>query len=117
MTIASTAVAEHDATETIVGARSTSTLVPDQNIVNSETRLFGELGLTGWLAADVVLPIRIFHTTIRYLDPSGQAVAIENPDLHHRNETLTGPGDPWLLARAATRALTFTLGARAGLTI
>jgi len=43
---------------------------------------------------------------------------IENPDLHHRNETLTGPGDPWLYGRAATtwrRGL--LVGARLGATI
>ena len=92
-------------------------MIHDQHIFNSETRLVAELGVRSWLAADVVFPVRVFHTTIQYLDPAGQPVMIENPDLHHRNETLTGPGDPWLLARLATALGGFTLGARAGLTV
>ena len=90
----------------------------DQSIVNSETRLVGELGITTWLAAGLVLPFRVFDTHIRYLDPStGDVVQIENPTLHHRNEVLVGPGDPWLLARVATVARGFTVSARLGTTI
>ncbi|MBV8756241.1 MAG: cupredoxin domain-containing protein [Deltaproteobacteria bacterium] len=86
--------------------------------MNSETRLIGELGVTSWLAANVVLPFRVFNTHIRYLDPqTGEPVTIEDPNLHHRNETLVGIADPWLIARAATTAAGFTLGARLGTTL
>jgi len=90
----------------------------DQSIVNSETRLVGELGLASWLAAGVVLPFRVFDTHIRYLDPgSGDVVQIENPTLHHRNEVLAGVADPWLLARVAKMIGGFTISARFGTTI
>src|SRR6185312_13809863 len=90
----------------------------DQSIVNSETRLVSELGLTSWLAANIVLPLRVFDTHIRYLDPrTGEPVTIEEPTLHHRNETLVGPGDPWITARAAAVAAGFTLSVRAGTTL
>jgi thiol-disulfide isomerase/thioredoxin len=86
--------------------------------VNTESRLVSELGVLDWLAADVVLPFRVFDTHIRYLDPStGQVVQIENPTLHHRNEVLVGPGDPWLVGRVATAVDGFTLTARLGTTI
>jgi thiol-disulfide isomerase/thioredoxin len=74
--------------------------------------------VASWLAADVVLPFRVFDTHIHYLDPStGQVVQIENPTLHHRNEVLVGPGDPWLVARAAVAASGLTVSARVGTTI
>ena len=73
-----------------------TTVIHDQTIANGETRLAAELGLTDWLAAGLILPFRVYHTTIRYLDPAGSEVAIENPFVHHHNETLTGIGDPWL---------------------
>jgi thiol-disulfide isomerase/thioredoxin len=90
----------------------------DQSIVNSETRLVGELGITDWLATGLVLPFRVFDTHIRYLDPStGDVVQIENPTLHHRDEVLVGVADPWLLARIARVVHGFTVSARLGTTI
>jgi thiol-disulfide isomerase/thioredoxin len=90
----------------------------DQSTINDETRLVGELGVASWLALGVVLPFRVFDTHIRYLDPNtGGIVTIEDPNLHHRNEVLVGPGDPWLLARAATVMRGVTLSARVGSTI
>jgi thiol-disulfide isomerase/thioredoxin len=90
----------------------------DQSIVNSETRLVGELGLTDWLAADLVLPFRVFETRIHYLDPqTGQPVTIENPFIHHHNETLVGPADPWITARFALATHGLTVSARFGTTL
>lgn len=114
--IASTANATHDAMETVVGG-GLSPVVHDQSIINSETRLAAELGITSWFAAGLVLPFRVFHTSIRYDDPNGQEVAIENPYVHHHDETLIGLGDPWLLGRAARNVGGFTLGVRFGVAI
>src|SRR4051812_34949027 len=107
MSIAMTATARHDATETLVGGGPT-TVVHDQSIFNSESRLFAELGLSSWLALDVELPLRVYSTSIRYLQ-NGMPVAIENPNVHHRNETLVGPGDPWLVLRMRTQVSGFSL--------
>ncbi len=93
------------------------TVIHDQDSLAAETRLTAELGVTRWLAAGVVLPVRVFDTTIRYLDASGAEVNIVNPSVHHRDERLVGPGDPWLTARAAIRAGAFTLGARLGVAL
>jgi thiol-disulfide isomerase/thioredoxin len=117
LSIASTGTATHDATETLVGG-APATVIHDQHIFNGETRLVGELGVASWLAIGAIVPVRVFETTIRYLDPStSRPVAIENPEVHHRNETLVGPGDPWLLGRAATRTGPFTIGGRLGVAL
>ena len=74
--------------------------------------------MTSWLALGAVLPLRVFDTHIHYLDPTTQqAVQIENPNLHHHDEVLTGIADPWLLGRVATSLLGFTLSARLGTTL
>lgn len=116
MSVGSTAVARHDATETIVGG-GPATVIHDQDILTSETRLSAELGVKRWLAVGVVLPLRVFKTSIRYLDATGHEVEIEDPFIHHHNETLVGVADPLVIARVAMAAGGFTLGARAGLTI
>jgi thiol-disulfide isomerase/thioredoxin len=92
-------------------------VIHDQSIFNSETRLTADLGVTKWLAVDAIVPFRVFETSIRYLDQSGQQVQIENPFIHHHNETLTGIADPWVLARAAIDVPGVTLGARIGTTL
>jgi hypothetical protein len=92
-------------------------VIHDQDILNSESRLAAELGIAPWFAAGVVVPLRVFSTSIRYLDDSGRAVMIENPFIHHHNETLVGVGDPWLFGRAAVRRAGFTLGARLGVAL
>ncbi len=117
MSVGSPATATHTASEMLVGG-TPAIVEHDQSIVNDETRIVGELGITRYLAAGLVLPFRVFDTHIRYVDPSsGQVVSIENPDLHHRNEVLTGLGDPWLLARAAMVAAGTTISLRAGVTV
>jgi len=116
MSVISKADARHDATETIVGG-APSTVIHDQTIANGEARLAGELGVGSWLAAGFILPVRLYNTSIRYLDTSGQQVEIENPFVHHHNDTLTGVGDPWLYGRTATSVGGFVLGGRLGVTI
>ncbi|CAN5916201.1 hypothetical protein BH11MYX3_BH11MYX3_11890 [soil metagenome] len=102
--------------ETVVGG-GPATVIHDQDIVNSESRIVAELGVTSWLAAGLVVPLRVFKTSIRYLDPAGQEVEIEDPFIHHHNETLVGIGDPLLLGRAARSFRGVTVGARFGLSI
>jgi len=87
----------HDATEDVIGAGE-STVVHDQNIALSELRISAELGLADDVGLSLTLPVRMVDTSIRYLDGSGMEVAIAAEGIHHRNETLFGVVDPWLLA-------------------
>jgi len=63
------------------------------------------------------VPLRVFSTSIHYLDESGRPVTIENPFIHHHNETLVGVGDPLLFGRAAVRRAGVMLGARLGVAL
>ncbi|HSR97307.1 MAG TPA: cupredoxin domain-containing protein [Kofleriaceae bacterium] len=92
-------------------------MVHDQSIFNSEARLAAELGIRDGLAAGLMLPLRVYRTTIRYLGTGGEQVAIENPNIHHRNETLAGMGDPWLVGRVSHRLGGFLVGARLGVSL
>lgn len=84
-----------------------------------EAQLRAELGLaasdTLGLALGVELPLRMFHTSIRYVDLDGRDVPIAGDDIHHRNETLFGPGDPLLELHGAWTLDAWTLEARLGL--
>jgi thiol-disulfide isomerase/thioredoxin len=115
--IVSPATATHIQTELLLDG-TPATVLHDQSIVNDETRIVGELGITRWIALDAVLPFRVFDTHIHYRDPTtGQIVQIQDPNLHHRNEVLAGFADPWLIARAATGFAGATISVRAGVTL
>ena len=84
-----------------------------------EGLLRAELGLiasdTLGLAVGLEVPLRMFDTTIRYVDDQGHDVPIAGDDVHHRNETLVGLGDPLLELRGAWTLDQWTLEARLGL--
>jgi hypothetical protein len=44
-------------------------------------------------------------------------VVLPNGDIHHRNETLDGPGDPWALVVASRPVGPWSVAARAGVSI
>ncbi len=79
-----------------------------------ESRLLVDLGVSEGLAIQVELPLRLFHTTIRYEDLAGVEVPILDDDIHHRNETLFGVGDPLIGIRTARRDGPWTMELRAG---
>src|SRR6185436_12804523 len=81
------------------------------------TRLGVEAGITRMLGVSLVVPIRVVSTTIRYLDGAGQEVELVTPGVHHRNETVSGLGDPMLLGSVTGAAGAWRWTARAGLTI
>lgn len=100
--------------ETVIGL-GPQTVIHDQDIRTAETRLVAELGITEWFAAGLVLPLRVFDTRITYRDAAGAPVQIDDPFIHHSNETLVGPGDPWLVGRFARAHAGFAFGARLGI--
>ncbi len=80
-----------------------------------DARIDAELGLTSGVALAVEVPLRLFATDIRYEDFEGRAVPIANGDVHHRDETLVGPGDPRLGVRLGLRNGDWSFGATLGL--
>jgi thiol-disulfide isomerase/thioredoxin len=72
-------------------------VVHDQSIAIGELRMAAELGVAEDLGIALSVPLRLLDTSIRYLD-DGRTVDIAAENIHHRNETLAGIADPWLLA-------------------
>ncbi|HEY0715557.1 MAG TPA: hypothetical protein VGF45_22940 [Polyangia bacterium] len=89
----------------------------DQDIRPAELRAVVELGLTRHLGAELQAPFRVTQTRIRYSDLEGRAYEPLDPGVHHRNETLSGLGDPWLLGRIGGRFAGTAVTARLGTTI
>jgi thiol-disulfide isomerase/thioredoxin len=56
-------------------------------------------------------------SSIRYLDPAGAEVQLVAPDVHHRNETVSGIGDPMLLGGVSGSLGEWRFTGRVGLTI
>jgi hypothetical protein len=98
-------------------SRSLPTYQHDQQVTPIDLSFDGELGLVPHLAVEVVAGLRAVHERIAYLDLQGAPYLPELPDTHHRNETLVGPTDPWLLLHAGTALGEFTLSAKGGLTL
>lgn len=73
--------------------------VHDQRFLIAELRVFAELSVRDWLSFELQLPMRVSATTIVFRRLDGSAFTPEYGDIHHRDETLVGLGDPWLQAR------------------
>jgi hypothetical protein len=71
----------------------------DQTIYPGELRAVVEVGLTPAWGIEAQLPVRVVRTSIQYTDLGGAPHQPVDPDVHHRNETLAGMADPWLLLR------------------
>lgn len=88
-----------------------------QDITASDTTLVVSRGLRDGLAMEAVIPLRHVTNRIRFEDAAGQLFHPRLGDIHHRNETLAGPGDPWLMLHGARVRGAWTVAARAGLSI
>lgn len=83
---------------------------------SEETDLDAAYGLTPWLAAEIRLPLRVVHEHPTYFTLAGQQM-VGFTDIHHREETLVGPGDPWLVARVGASTGRLVTAARIGVTV
>ena len=89
----------------------------DQRLYPLELRLSGEYALSDAFAVDAQLPFRIVATSVEYTTPEGASYEPLDEGVHHRDETLAGLGDPWLLFRAGDYVERFWLAARAGVSL
>ena len=89
----------------------------DQRLYPLELRLAAEYGFSPALGVEIQLPFRSVTTTIEYTTPDGDPYQPLDPGIHHRDETVAGIADPWLLLRVGTTLERWWLAARPGLSI
>jgi hypothetical protein len=85
-----------------------------QDITNVATGFTLERGLWRGLGLELTGFYRHVVARIQFEDEQRQPLDWPQGDIHHRNETLNGLGDPWLLLHGARAAGSWTLSARAG---
>jgi len=89
----------------------------DQRFYVGELRALLEVGFTETVSFVLQVPFRLSATTIVYRRLDGALFEPDYPNIHHRNQTLFGVGDPWFSARGGWSVGGLTIGARAGLTV
>lgn len=88
-----------------------------QDLTLSEASLAAAVGIARHLGMEAVIPVRHVISRIRFLDDQRMPLARPQGDIHHRNETLVGLGDPWLMLHAGAPHGAWTVAARAGVTV
>jgi Putative MetA-pathway of phenol degradation len=89
----------------------------DQRFNLLELRLSSEYGLTDAFGVELQLPLKLTQTTVHYERLDGTPFVPDYPNIHHRDEALFGPGDPWLLGRFSMVAGRFTLAGKLGVSL
>lgn len=93
------------------------TFFHDQRLYPLELRLAAEYGFNETFGVEVQLPFRTVTTSIEYTTPGGAAYEPLDPGVHHRDETVAGLGDPWLLFRVGAHVSGWWLAARPGISL
>ena len=88
-----------------------------QRLWVSQAELVASRGLGHGLALEARLPLRHVTTRIRFVDPAGQPFDPREGFIHHRNETLVKPSDPWLLLHGGKSRGRWSFGARVGVAL
>jgi hypothetical protein len=88
-----------------------------QDITVADAAFATEYGIARGLGLSLTAFYRQSTTRIRFQDAARQDVVVPGGDIHHRNETLDGPGDPWLLAVTGRGLGPWSLGVRGGVSI
>ena len=88
-----------------------------QDFTNSELRFVVSRGFSSRFGVEAMLPLRASSGTIHFQDAERRPLELADGSIHHRNETLLGPSDPWLLGHAARSKGAFTFALRAGVAV
>jgi len=119
--VSTRAVAVHDAECPEIGPICAVRAEPPQRhhttLLATDLRLFGEYGLVPGWAVQAMLPLRIVGTRTSYTDLNDVPVTLDYANIHHRNETIAGLGDPQLLIHRGFHAFGVAFSARAGVSI
>jgi len=89
----------------------------DQRFYVAELRPILELGLTEQLGLEAQVPLRFTRTTVLFRRLDGTPFRPDYENIHHRNETLVGVGDPWVSGRVAGRLGEVGLVGRLGVSL
>jgi hypothetical protein len=87
----------------------------DQRFYIAELRPVLAVGVLDQLAVELQLPLRAVNSNITFRRLDGAAFEPDYQNIHHRDETLYGIADPWLLARSTLALGALALTGRAGL--
>jgi hypothetical protein len=86
----------------------------DQRFYVAELRPVIGVGITDVFGAELHTPLRLVNTSITFRRLDGTAFEPDYENIHHRDETLFGLADPWLLARGSWSVDALTIVGRAG---
>jgi hypothetical protein len=89
----------------------------DQRLYPLELRLAGEYGLSRTFGAELQVPLRFMRTTVEYTTLGGAPYEPIDAGVHHRDETIVGPADPWLLVRIGSFVGKWWLATRPGVSL
>src|SRR5688572_33436366 len=88
-----------------------------QNLTLVDTTAAVARGFGGGFGIEYVGSLRQVTTRIRFEDLDRRPILVPGGDIHHRNETLVGAGDPWLTAVVGRRVGGWSAALRGGTTI
>lgn len=86
----------------------------DQRFWVAELRPIVTVGLSSVFGFEAHLPLRLLRTTIQFRRLDGTPFTPDYENIHHRNETLMGLADPWLLGVATGTLGSVRISSRAG---
>jgi hypothetical protein len=89
----------------------------DQHLYPLELRVIGEYSFNATLGVEAQLPFRTVTSSIEYTTPDGAHYRPLDEGNHHRDETIAGFADAWLLFRVGTTLNKWWLAARPGVSL
>lgn len=101
----------------ICAVRDEPPQIHDQRFFVGELRASVEHAFTDAWGLELQVPLRLNRTTIQFRSLDGTLLSLDYENIHHRNETLFGVGDPWVQGRYAFALGAVRLSARAGFTV
>jgi hypothetical protein len=88
-----------------------------QDITLANTSLAAEYGLARGVGLALASFYRQVHARVRFQDEARAPVVLPSGDIHHRNETLRGPGDPWAMVVVGGGVGAWSIAGRAGVSV
>jgi hypothetical protein len=88
-----------------------------QDITVADAAFLTEYGIAPGVGLSLTAFYRQATTRIRFQDAARQDIVFPGGDIHHRNETLHGPGDAWALVATGRAYGPWSVGLRGGVSI